>query len=216
MSFRLPSVPAIGAAALLVAALPATAAAGPPWIAVELPANPLNATTRGAFLLIRTYHHADAVSAPLTGRAIGMVDGRRRTVDLTIERTSVPGVHAVRRTWPDEGAWVLAIHLGEGTDGAATALIGIAADGEVRSVRVPTRTDGRHTWPRAASNDEIEGMLSSVSSLAAAPADEKSALDPLHALILLPVGLGAGLALRRGRSAPISANQRPAERSHRA
>ena len=121
MSFRPPSVAAVGAAALLLAALPAIAVAGPPWIAVELPANPLNATTRDAFLLIRTYHHANAVSAPLTGRAIGVVDGKRRTIELTIERTSVPGVYAVRRNWPDEGAWALAIHLGEGTDGAAHA-----------------------------------------------------------------------------------------------
>lgn len=215
MFFR-PSVAAFGAAALLLAALPATAVAGPPWIAVELPANPLNATTRDAFLLIRTYHHSNAVSARLTGRAIGVVDGQRRTIELAIERTSVPGVYAVRRTWPDEGAWALAIHLGEGTDGAATALVGIAADGEVRSVRVPTRTDGRHTWPRAASNDEIEGMLSTVSALAAAPTGPKSGLDPLHALILLPAGLGASLTLRRGRSASISPNRRPAERSRTA
>lgn len=186
-------------AALLLAALPATALAGPPWIAVELPANPLNATTRGAYLLVRTYHHADAVTAPLTGRAIGMVDGQRRTIQLTIERTSVPGVYAVRRTWPEEGSWALAITLGEGTDGAATALVGIAADGEVRSVRVPTRTDGRHTWPRAASAEEIEATLATVSSLAAAPvpAPAGGGFDPVHALLLVPLGLGAGLALRR-------------------
>lgn len=185
------------AATLLVSAAPSVAVAGPPWISVELPANPINSTTRGAFLLVRTYHHADAVSAPLTGRAIGMVDGQRRTVELTIERTSVPGVYAVRRTWPEAGTWALAIHLGEGTDGAATALVGVGADGEVRSVRVPTETDGRHTWPRAASNEEIEGMLSAVSALAAVPAEPENGLDPVHALLLVPVGLGVGLVLRR-------------------
>lgn len=177
--------------------LPNAATAGPPWISVELPANPINSTTRGAFLLVRTYHHADAVSARLTGRAIGIVNGERRTVELTIERTSVPGVYAVRRTWPAEGTWALAIHLGEGSDGAATALVGVAADGEVRSVRVPTESNGRHTWPRAATNAEIEGMLTTVTALATAPAEPQDGLDPLHALMLVPLGLGIGFAFRR-------------------
>ena len=200
---RSPSGLPLAAALLLSAAVPSVAVAGPPWISVELPANPINSTTRGAFLLVRTYHHASAVSAPLTGRAIGTVNGERRTVTLTIERTSVPGVYAVRRTWPAEGSWALAIHLGEGTDVAATALVGVGADGEVRSVKVPTETDGRHTWPRAASNAEIEGMLASVTALAAVPAEPEGALDPIHALLLVPLGLGAGFALRRrgGRSA---------------
>src|SRR5690606_13887157 len=137
------------------------------------------------------------VSAPLTGRAIGVVNGERRTMELTIERTSVPGVYAVRRTWPAEGTWALAIHLGEGTDGAATALVGVAADGEVRSVRVPTESDGRHTWPRAASTEEIEGMLATVTALAAVPAAPQDGFDPAHALLLVPVGVGVGLAFRR-------------------
>lgn len=198
MPNRLPMLAApFAAAVVLIAAAPSAALAGPPWISVELPANPINSTTRGAFLLIRTYHHANAVSAPLTGRAIGMVDGQRRTIELTIERTSAPGVYAIRRTWPETGTWALAIHLGEGTDGAATALVGVAADGEVRSVRVPTETDGRHTWPRAASAEEIEGMLRSVSALAAAPVEAERGIDPKHALLLVPLGLGMGLAFTR-------------------
>ena len=46
------------AAPLVLAALTASPAlAGPPWLSIELPANPLNSTTRGMYLLVRTYHH---------------------------------------------------------------------------------------------------------------------------------------------------------------
>ena len=38
------------------------AAAGPPWIAIEYPANPHDPNTRGAFLTVRTYHHGDLMS----------------------------------------------------------------------------------------------------------------------------------------------------------
>lgn len=191
-----PALAAAAAAALLSFA-PSTAFAGPPWISVELPANPLNATTRGAYLLVRTYHHADAVTAALTGQAIGTVDGERRTLPLTIERTSIPGVYAVRRTWPEQGAWALAIHVGEGTEGAATALVGIAADGQVRSVQVPTETDGRNTWPRAASRAEIDRMLATATSFAAVPQTPEQAALPLATLLVLPLGLGVGYLVRR-------------------
>lgn len=186
---------AIVAGALL--STPVVAHAGPPWIAVELPANPLNETTRGAYLLVRTYRHADPISAPLTGQAIGTVDGQRQAVTLAFERTSIPGVYAVRRTWPEQGAWVLAIHLGEGAPGGASALVGIAADGRVRSVEVPTSGSGDDRWPRPASRQDIERTLSSVASLAAAPAEAPDRRAGIGALLLLPVGAGIGFALRR-------------------
>ena len=65
----------LAAAALFSAAIASPALAGPPWISIELPANPLNATTRGMYLLVRSYHHADATAMPVTGTATGMVDG---------------------------------------------------------------------------------------------------------------------------------------------
>ena len=58
--------------ALTLAAAPLHA--GPPWISIELPANPLNATTRGMFLLVRSYHHGDAMQMPVTGTATGLVN----------------------------------------------------------------------------------------------------------------------------------------------
>ena len=89
MSRRIPrpALTALGSLALL-AATAGPALAGPPWISVELPANPLDPTTRDAFLVVHTYHHAQVMLAPVTGRAIGVVDGQRRTIELTFTRTS--------------------------------------------------------------------------------------------------------------------------------
>lgn len=197
MSFHRSGLTALGAA-LLLGALPSTAVAGPPWISIELPANPLNPTTRGAYLLVHTYHHADAISAPLTGRAIGMIGSRRDTVALSFERTSVPGVYALRQTWGSEGTWALAITLGEGSSAAASALVAIAGDGEVRGVRVPTRTNGRDTWPRAASDDDVEHMLTVAAAAPVHPAPEQARF-PLGTLLVLPAAAAAGLAIRRRR-----------------
>ena len=36
-----------------------SALAGPPWIAIEYPANPFDRTSRDAFLTVRTYHHGE-------------------------------------------------------------------------------------------------------------------------------------------------------------
>ena len=42
-------------AAVLTVSASSSALAGPPWISIEYPANPFDATSRGAFLTVRTY-----------------------------------------------------------------------------------------------------------------------------------------------------------------
>lgn len=181
----------LGLAAVALFLVAAPAHAGPPWVSIELPANPLNASTRDAFLLVHSYHHGDIAQYPLSGAAIGMVDGKRRTIPLTFERTSLPGVSAVRRTWPAEGRWVLRITLA-GDDGP-TALVSIA-DGEVRLVDVPTTKRDGYTMGRKVTDADVDHALR---ELAAAdlpqPAQPASAT---LALALIPAGL-ALLILRR-------------------
>lgn len=170
----------------------APAHAGPPWISIELPANPLDRTTRGAFLLVHTFHHEQVVANAVTGRAEGIVDGRRRTVELTFDRTSRPGVLALRRSWPTEGQWVLVLTVG-GHDNGASAIVSVEND-EVRLVRVPTR-DGQPTFPRPVTRDDIDGALR---ALAAADRPEHSEEPSLALLGLATIPLSlAGLALRR-------------------
>ena len=178
--------------ALTLAAAPLHA--GPPWISIELPANPLNATTRGMFLLVRSYHHGDAMQMPVTGTATGLVNGKRQTVTLTFERTNMPGVYALRQSWPAEGAWVLAMNVG-GKEGP-TALVGVGTDGRVHSVDVPTRTEGRNTWGREVTEKDIDDALRQVAAIGAPRQADRAGLAGIA--MLLPITLGIAALRRRG------------------
>lgn len=166
--FRHRFTPLALAIALFPGATPAADALtrlGPPWISIELPANPLDPTTKGAFLVVRTYHHDKTMPMALEGRAEGIVNGERRSVPLTFENTSADNAKAVRKTWPSEGAWVLVI-TGNPGPGSVTALVSIAEGGEIRQVRVPTRTveNGRWTVPAQVSAADVETALRTLTS----------------------------------------------------
>lgn len=141
--------------ALLAAAAPTPAVAGPPWIAIELPASPFSGLPRDAFLLVRAYHHFTPITALVTGTADGLVSGERRSLPLEIAPTGITGLYVVRRQWPREGVWVLRITLDQG-HGRVTAVVGIGDSGEVNLVRVPT---GVGSAPRPASDAEVGAML---------------------------------------------------------
>ena len=137
----------------------APAPVGPPWISIEYPPSPFDATTRDAFLLVHAFHHGTPMNFPVAGTAEGIVDGKRRSITLEFTRTSRQGVYALRKQWPAEGNWVLAIAVTQETDSKAGALVELGATGEVARVTVPTgRQDG---WqiPRAITSAEIEGAL---------------------------------------------------------
>jgi hypothetical protein len=188
-------IAALLSACLVLTLVPGALHAGPPWVSIELPANPLNPTTRGMFLLVRSYHHGDVMQYPVTGTATGLVKGKKQTLSLAFERTSIPGVMALRKSWPSEGAWVLAINVG-GREGP-TALVGIGADGEVRSVDVPTRSEGGHTWGREVTGKDIDDTLREVASIPARPAEHAGAAG-----LALVVPAALVFALRRRRSTP--------------
>src|SRR5688500_18940579 len=95
--------------------LAAPAVAGPAWISIELPATPYDKATRGAFLIVHTYHHSDAGRAGVSGSAEGLVGGRRRTVRLTFDATSRSGSYALKKQWPSEGTWTLIIRSPAGS-----------------------------------------------------------------------------------------------------
>ena len=150
---------ALLAVPLLLASLPSTAFAGPPWISIETPVNPYDPTTRGAFLMVHAYHHGTPVSIPVTGVAEGIVNGERRTVTLRFTKTSNPGVYALANQWGAEGDWSLVITVAENPDNMAQALVQVL-DGRILSVAVPT-TRGRDgmTIPRRLTKAEILASL---------------------------------------------------------
>ena len=151
----------------LVLALPAlsftrplAAHVGWPWISIEAPPNPYDQETRGALLVVRVYHHGNAAYYPLTGTAEGLVNGQRQSIPIQLAATSKPGVHAVRFQKPAEGKWILVFRLGGDQDhGTASAVVTLGSDGQVSSIRVPTRQDGDHVIPQAISSAEIDEML---------------------------------------------------------
>jgi hypothetical protein len=66
---------------------------GPPWISIEYPANPLDRTTRNAYLLVHSYHHETAVRSDISGEALTWENGTKRAVPLRLEATSRTGVY---------------------------------------------------------------------------------------------------------------------------
>jgi hypothetical protein len=137
-----------------------TASAGPPWIAIEFPANPFDRASRDAFLTVRTYHHGDMIAKTVTGTAEGVVNGKRESMRLDIRPGSQPGMYLVRWQRPALGRWVLVINSGSEGVTDATAVVEIGPTGGVANVTVPTRAiaDG---WiaPRPVASTEIDALL---------------------------------------------------------
>ena len=137
-----------------------TALAGPPWIAIEYPANPFDQATRGGFLTVRTYHHGQIMAKTLTGTAEGIVDGRRQSMRLDIRAGSQAGTYVVFWQKPATGRWVLVINSGNQGIVDATAVVEISPSGGVAGITVPTRNySGGWIGPRRVAAAEIDGLL---------------------------------------------------------
>ncbi|HJP85352.1 MAG TPA: hypothetical protein VJ852_05145 [Gemmatimonadaceae bacterium] len=148
----------------LVAALTltafSTALAGPPWIAIEYPANPFDPASRDALLTVRTYHHGQVMAKTLSGTAEGIVDGKRQTMKLDIRPGSQTGTYVVRWQKPAAGRWVLVINSVSQGVVDATAVIEISPTGTVAGITVPTRNySGGWIGPRPVAAAEIDGLL---------------------------------------------------------
>jgi hypothetical protein len=137
-----------------------TALAGPPWIAIEYPANPFDRASRDGFMTVRTYHHGELRSRTVTGTAEGIVDGKRQTMRLDIRAGSQAGMYVVRWQRPAAGKWVLVINAAEQGVVHASAVVEISSNGGIAGVTVPTHHVG-DGWvgPRAVSASEINGLL---------------------------------------------------------
>ena len=135
---------------------------GPPWISIEHPVNPYDATTRDAFLLVHAFHHGEPQNFPVSGTAEGVVNGQRKTVNLEFSRTSRNGVFALKRQWETKGEWTLVITASQGPNDKVSAVVDLTrGGGAVAAVNVPTRVQGAHRIPAAVSMSEIENALRS-------------------------------------------------------
>lgn len=184
---------------LLLVLATLAAAAGPPWIAIEYPANPLDPETRGALMVVRTYHHAATREAAIRAEALGDMDGRRTTRALQVRATSRPGVYAVRGELPGAGAWVLTISSGSGT-AQATALVALNERREIMAVHVPHESveGGRFQVPRSPTAEEVDLLLRTASAMSDAARSTRLASGAGAALLLL-VAAPSGVWLARRR-----------------
>ena len=130
---------AIAASAIALAAVPF----GGPWISVETPANPFDNSTRNAIMLVHTFHHGTKVNLPVVGRAEGLVDGERKTVDLRLTKSAEIGTHSVRNEWGSKGIWTVLLTASEAQN-SIQAVAEINADGSVGKISVPSKNGRYH------------------------------------------------------------------------
>jgi hypothetical protein len=136
-----------------------TLAKWPPWLSIESPVNPYDASARGALLLVHAaFREGPSQVSDLSGTAEGIVDGARRSVPLRFEATDRPNVYALRRQWPAEGRWVLRIALR-----STTAVVTLDPAGNVASAQVPmTVTTTGDRVPRAVTTREVDSVLTAL------------------------------------------------------
>ena len=193
-------------AGLLLLTLSTVTLAGPPWLSLELPANPYDRQTRGALALVRTYHHGVAIQLQVRATAEGLVDGERVSLPLELVATETTGLYALRGQLPSRGTWILVVR-GGAEDDYVTALVDVGPDGTLRTVEVPTRGENPPV-PRAIGAPEIDSRLRALA--AAGPSGGVVLAKPGHggpgsrvltlaviAAIGLPAGFGAWRSIRR-------------------
>ncbi|MEO6526749.1 MAG: hypothetical protein ABIP93_09015 [Gemmatimonadaceae bacterium] len=132
---------------------------GGPWISIESPVNPYDASTRGALFVVHTFRHGNPMDMGMTGKAEGLVDGQRRSVSFRVDKATSAGTYAVRRQWADKGIWTLVITAtatDHGPGEQLQAVVEIGADGEMGKVSVPRNERGAF---RMVASAEIERSL---------------------------------------------------------
>jgi len=152
---RLTRITTLFAALVAVTASAPAHVKWPPWLSIESPVNPWDASMSGAILLVHAATHAGPPTvADVSGSAEGIVSGARRTIALKLDATSQPGVFAVRRQWPTEGTWLLRISLL-----STTAIVSLDGAGRVTGVNIPTTLAQGRPIPRAIVDRDIDSTL---------------------------------------------------------
>ena len=79
---------------------------------------------KNSVFVVRPGDCPDPAAAQIKARAEGVVNGARRSVPLSITALNAAGVHAVKKEWPNEGAWIVnvVVACGGKTSGALVTL----------------------------------------------------------------------------------------------
>ena len=188
----------VGCALFLCALAPVASAGGPPWISVELPADPISRAGRGAVLLVRAYSCGAPTDAKVTATAEGIVKGERQTIPLTLDATGATGVYSLRSQWPAEGTWVLSFSTSIGGD--VSALVTLepttsAANGaEVRATTI-------QVVHRRVSASDVDSVVRGAAAGSRVLLAERSSSESrsLAGFAILATGSAFGVVLMRRR-----------------
>jgi hypothetical protein len=154
----------------LFAAVASPLNAGPPWISIELPGNPFDQQARDAFLVVHAFHHGEAVDFPVAGTAEGVVNGVRKSIPLTLQKTSRPGAFGVKKQWTDGTVWVLAFTVTQARNDVASALVTIGKDGHASRIETLTKPGaGGGFLPRAHGRQDIDKAMQAAVTAASGP-----------------------------------------------
>ncbi len=104
-----------------------------------------------AVLTIKATGCHDPATARLSASAIGMVNGQRREIALTIAKLSEPGMFAISRQWPKEGKWVIKLEANNDAGQFTNSLVAAGPNG------VDRYHDRAGTKPFA--DSDIDSML---------------------------------------------------------
>ena len=153
---------------LAVLAACSTLLFGPPSIKVEPVADPATAAVKGAMFMVTGRHHGATEGFTVTGRAEGMMSGKRITRPLMLTAAAGrPGVYGVTKQWDGGQPWVLVFAIDEpdhGEHGWAEAAVRIAADGRVMGIDYPIGKWDATPWPRRVAAAEIDAALAEMAS----------------------------------------------------
>lgn len=201
-------------AALITFGCVATALAGGFQLSVETPSGAATGQLKDAVLLVRTFGCHTPADARVSATAEGVVNGERRSLPLEVAYDST-GVYALKRQWPSEGSWVLAI-TGEYSSFTSTLIVDLGPNGNVHpGTRLePGSRKGTHAlvMPRKATTAEIDSALKAAGNVSLLSPDgfiEKRASQPA-AWVVGGVGaffflVGFAALTRRARSKSVPA-----------
>lgn len=137
---------------------------GPPHITVR-PVTDAAAAPAGAVLLVETLHHTNIADLNVTGRAEGLVNGKRISLPLRFVRQSV-GHYSLTRQWQSGSPWVLVLSAEQGPDGThgvAEAIVKVDVSGAFASIDYPAAGwIGRTETPKRTAAADIEALLASM------------------------------------------------------
>jgi hypothetical protein len=124
--------------------------AGGFWLQLGNPEASTEAQKVNAVVTVIAAGCADPGKAQVTATAVGMVDGKRKTIPLEITKLSKPGMFAIAQQWPKEGKWV--IQMEGRSDGRVTTTLVTASPQGVD--RLHAKSEMRAFAPK-----EVESLL---------------------------------------------------------